>query len=395
MRATRTASIRLNVGDHKDNLLNSMDLYTTAYNYCCSVGFENKIKNGVLLHKATYSDTRPYLPSQLAISSRMLATESLKSVFTRMKKTGKQYRCPRSKRVSIRLDKNSYTLWLNKKEVSILTCNGRIRLDITFNKHFEEYLSWKYTSATLSYKKNKFFLRVQFEKDMEDIPSTGKYLGIDRGIKKLAVTSDNRFFLGGETRRVSQRYQRIRRKLQSAGTVSAKRHLRRVSGKEQRFKADVNHRISKEIISKLSPGDTIVLESLSGIRNKRMQKKLRTEVHTWNFYQLEQFLTYKALAKSIYIEYVDARYTSQRCSKCGNIKRSNRKSQSGFRCGKCGFKLNADLNAARNIVLKHLDAKGFLSEIRSSYPDRAEVNQPIVSEKLSSDTSLQACPVGS
>ncbi|HUS88556.1 MAG TPA: hypothetical protein VMW91_04155 [Desulfosporosinus sp.] len=74
---------------------------------------------------------------------------------------------------------------------------------------------------------------------------------------------------------------------------------------------------------------------------------------------------------------------------------------SAVKCLSYNFKLNVELNAATkaakatNVVLKHLDTKGFLSEIRLGSPDRAVVNQPIVSKKLSSDTSLQACPVGS
>lgn len=46
---------------------------------------------------------------------------------------------------------------------------------------------------------------------------------------------------------------------------------------------------------------------------------------------------------------VSAKFTSQRCSKCGHISRENRQSQSRFKCVECGFKLHADRNAARNI----------------------------------------------
>jgi IS605 OrfB family transposase len=210
------------------------------------------------------------------------------------------------------------------------------------------------------------------------LPRTGKHLGIDRGIKKLAVTSDNIFYGGGQVRKIQERYAKLRKKLQEKGTRSAKRHLKKISGEEKRFKADVNHNISKQIIASLNPGDTIVLEDLSGIRNKRKGKRLNTQINSWNFYQLETFLTYKGLAKNIDIVYVDARYTSQRCSECGHICRSNRKSQSGFECKHCGFKLNADLNAARNIVLKHLDARRLIEA--GGYPERAKVDRPIVSE---------------
>lgn len=377
MKVVRTASIKLQVTLQESQiLLQTLEAFTNAYNFCCSIGFQNNTQNGIILHKLSYSSTRNYLPSQLAISARMLATESLKSVFSKRKKyPNKTFKCPSSKRTSVRLDKNSHTIWFDKSLISILTTSGRLRLPFKINNYFSQYLDWKHTSCTLSFKKNKFLLNVVFEKDVADLPKSGKYLGIDRGIRKLAVTSDNEFYAGGQTRRVCQRYQNLRRKLQKCGSRSAKRHLVRLSGREQRFKADVNHQISKSIVSKLNPGDTIVLEALSGIRNKRMRKKQRKEVNSWNYYQLETFLTYKALAKSINIEYVDARYTSQRCSKCGYISRSNRKSQSDFRCGKCGFRLNADLNAAKNIVLKHLDSKAF-ERCRES--DRAEVNQPNV-----------------
>lgn len=47
---------------------------------------------------------------------------------------------------------------------------------------------------------------------------------------------------------------------------------------------------------------------------------------------------------------VNAAYTSQECSKCGFVSKGNRKSQSAFHCACCGHKVNADVNAARNIV---------------------------------------------
>jgi IS605 OrfB family transposase len=259
---------------------------------------------------------------------------------------------------------------LERNEVSLLTCNGRLKLPVKLNDHAKQYINWTYCSASLIFRKNKFFLNIQFKKDMEDVATNGTFVGVDRGIKKLAVTSNNQFFSGGEIRRISQRYGRLRSRLQKSGTRSAKRHLVRLSGREKRFKADVNHIISKKIIESLNRGDTIVLENLTGIRNQRLRKKQRRFINSWNFYQLEQFLKYKGEIAGINIVYVDARYTSLRCSKCGNIQKRNRKTQSKFQCGICGFNLNADLNAARNIRLKYLEAQ------RAS--DRALVNEPIV-----------------
>ena len=85
-------------------------------------------------------------------------------------------------------------------------------------------------------------------------------------------------------------------------------------------------------------------------------------------------MKYKADNKGINVEYVSAKYTSQKCSSCGHISRSNRKSQCQFKCKKCGYELNADLNASFNIRNNYLDA--------ISYQDRASVNKPIVSGSL-------------
>lgn len=97
-----------------------------------------------------------------------------------------------------------------------------------------------------------------------------------------------------------------------------------------------------------------MLEDLKGIRQNKLKKKQRTLLNNWSFFQLEQFLTYKAIANGISIEKIDARYTSQCCNKCGYRDRKNRKTSSNFCCLSCGYKINADLNASRNIRDKHV-----------------------------------------
>jgi IS605 OrfB family transposase len=134
----------------------------------------------------------------------------------------------------------------------------------------------------------------------------------------------------------------------------------------------MNHIISKQIIQSLPVNSTIVLEDLKHIRKTiKTNRTGRRELNNWSFYQLEQFLTYKAQLKNISIEYIDPRYTSQKCSCCGYIDRKNRQYTSLFKCKKCNFTLNADLNASRNIELNYRDSKG--------YPEGLSVNQPIVS----------------
>ena len=59
--------------------------------------------------------------------------------------------------------------------------------------------------------------------------------------------------------------------------------------------------------------------------------------------------TWKAANLGGQVQKVDPRHTSQRCSKCGAIHKESRKSQAVYRCIECGYKINADVNAAINI----------------------------------------------
>jgi IS605 OrfB family transposase len=368
MRLTRTVKLELDIPI--EIIKPTVEAYTKAFNFVCQTGWNDSDSNGVSLHNKTYSDTIKYLPSQLAVSARMKATEAIKAVKTRIKKK-KKATCPQSKQSSVRYDARSYNVWFDRNELSLLTIKGRIKVPISVPEYFKQYLTWRRCSAELFIRRNKVFLNIVFSKDVFDPEFTGKVVGIDRGIKKLAVTSENQFFGGGQVKKVSKRYEKIRSALQSRGSKSAKRHLQKISKKENRFRADTNHVIAKRIVESLDSGDVIALEKLTGIRQTaRLRKKQRKDLHKWNFFQFEQFLTYKANARGIGVEYVDARYTSQKCSICGHISRSNRQSQAIFKCKHCGFSLNADLNASRNIRQNYLDA--------ICSPDSALVNKRIV-----------------
>ncbi len=362
MKLVRTIKIRLQ--EDPQVFQSTIDAYTKAFNHICQVGWKDKDYNGVSLHNKVYKETRTYLPSQLACSARMKATEALKSARKRLKK-GKKASCPQSKQSSIRYDARSFNVWWVREKVSFSTISGRVKCKMIVPEYFRQYLSWKRCSADLFIRRGQVFLHIAVEKEVEDPTSNGKFVGCDRGIKKLAVTSDKRFFGGGKVKRVSRRYKRLRSVLQSKGH-SGKRHFRKISSKENRFRRDVNHCVSKHIVQGLETETTLILEKLKGLKEnttRKRRKKDRFEHNSWSYYQLEEFLRYKAAHKGVLVEYVSARYTSRGCSKCGHIARANRTCQSRFKCVKCGYQLNADLNASFNIVQNYLDATG--------YPDRA------------------------
>lgn len=366
MQLTRTVKIKLKIS--VDELRTTFDRVTQAFNYVCKVGYESKDFNSISLHNKTYYDVRKLfnLPADLTVQTRMKSAEALKPAIK------KKHKCPQSKLCSVRFSSKNYNIWFDRREVSLLTVSGRVKTFFHLPEWFKQYISWRRKSAELIIRKNKVYLCAVFQKDIESFQQLENpvILGIDRGINKIAVCSDNTFF-NGNINKVTQKYQRLRQQLQKKNTKSAKRHLKKVSLKENRFRKDINHCISKQIVESLPKNSIIILEDLKKIRQRaRLNKRGRRKLHNWSFYQLEQFLAYKAEAQGIKIDYIDARYTSQKCSKCGHISRSNRKSQAVFKCVKCNFSLNADLNASRNIEANYRNAKG--------YPEVLSVNQHIV-----------------
>ena len=85
------------------------------------------------------------------------------------------------------------------------------------------------------------------------------------------------------------------------------------------------------------------------LRQTGFEKKPRV-LRNWSYYELQQFIEYKAQKYGVEVVKVEPAYTSQRCSECGHTEKENRKTQEKFICKKCNFTENADYNAARNIA---------------------------------------------
>ncbi|NPV03862.1 MAG: IS200/IS605 family element transposase accessory protein TnpB [Syntrophaceae bacterium] len=124
--------------------------------------------------------------------------------------------------------------------------------------------------------------------------------------------------------------------------------LEKLAEKEINFRDTKYHQYTSRIIEfalKQNAG-VIQIEGLEGFRASQ-QGILRD----WAIADFHSKLKYKAEHAGIEVREIDARYTSQRCSECGNINEANRQSQSDFLCTVCGYKTHADYNAARNISI--------------------------------------------
>jgi IS605 OrfB family transposase len=354
----RTIRFRLLVSPQQQPiLLETIQQYTDCFNAVAAYGWEKSEKNGVELHKATYYPLRaqyPDLPAQLVVSSRVKATEAVKSALIRQKQR-KRVSCPRSYQSAIRYDQRSYTV--QGANVSLATTQGRQVWALKLYPYAERLLAQSigFDSADLIYRKGKFWLHLVVTlPDVAYVP-TGEVVGVDFGITRPAVASNNQFFGQRRWKATERRYFRLKRALQSKGTKSAKRHLRKLARRTARFRTDCDHVVSRQLVQSVSPGTVIVIENLKEIRSTTKQhgKAQKRAMHQWTFKRLRAFLEYKAEAHGCKAVAIDPRQTSQRCSQCGHVHRGNRRSQSRFLCRNCGFELNADLNGSRNIAAKY------------------------------------------
>jgi IS605 OrfB family transposase len=404
----RTIVVQLNPTPEQVAILDrTMQEHTDCFNAVAYEGFEAACSNGVELHKRTYYPLRaqyPDLPAQLVIAARVKATEAVKSALSWKKKHAARYpkqvekakkqgrsapkfkpvRCPQSKSAPIRYDQRSYWVKWESLTCSLATVAGRLEMTFTVPQHAAQYIGGKVCSADLCFRHGRYFLHIVVDIPAPVVDPSGDVIGVDLGLNHPAVTS-NRHFLGEHRwKEQERRIFRLRRKLQAKGTKSAKRHLKKLSGKLFRQRRDHDHVLSKRIVQNAIPGSTTVLENLTNIREtskigrgkkgKNVESKRR--LHSWSFAQFHSFLAYKAQARGIEVVKVDPRHTSQTCSKCRYQHRSNRRSQSLFLCRKCGYCVNADWNASQNIREKHISTlASFGTPLASGLP----VTEPIVS----------------
>jgi len=390
MKQVITAKLKLNLSTEQKTLLREVSLcYRDAMNYTSQVAFKNnRTSSANKLQKLVYYDIRDKfrLPAQMACNVCRQVGATYRTLWTKVKQNNQHRKQGYTQKRYKGLDQPpqfiSRTCNLNygrdfsfvREGVSIITLQGRIKVSFSgYQKHLDLIQSGiaKASGAKIFYtSSNKtYYLLVSLEIEKPDIqPSDIKRVsGVDVGQRYLAVETDTKnqtnFYNGKAVAHKASHYQRRRKQLQRKGTRSAKRRLKSLSGRERRFRADINHQIAKSIAK---PSSLIGLENLTHLRERtqprRKSKKASTKQRkanhkqaSWSFAELQSFIDYKAVLNNSMAVKVDADYTSQSCPCCGHTSRTNRPNKGlTFHCENCGFDLHADLVGARNIAMRTL-----------------------------------------
>jgi IS605 OrfB family transposase len=356
----QTLFVRLETSKEQfDMLAETMRHFNEACNRIAFVAYKMQTANKMKLQKHVYHEARERfdLSAQMAIRAIAKVCEAYKR--DRSKK-------PTFKPYGAMVYDERILSWKHLQQASILTLKGRIRVPIRIGEYQKARMDRMHGQADLILRKHRFYLAV-----IVDAPEASQYdpvgvLGVDLGIVNLAVDSDGSTYKGGAVQKVMLRNERINGKLQKCGSKSAKRHLRRLSGREARYRRNMNHIISKHLVAKAKDtARAIALEDLKGIRGQTTVRKAQRRRHnSWSFSQLRQFIEYKAKLVGVPVLPVEPRGTSHTCPRCGHKNRKNRPNRDHFRCVACGFAGPADYIAALNIAA------------------RGAVSRPIVSRNL-------------
>ena len=235
----------------------------------------------------------------------------------------------------------------------------------------------KYSNPRITYDGKYWYLSIGYEaKEIEKTELSGKSIGIDLGIKNLAVLSDGKVYkninktyevkrlekkLKREQRRASRKLQKNiksydknhrpiwERPLKECRNLERQnRKIKLVYKRINDIRTNYLHQTTRAIV-KTKPSQ-IVMEKLnvSGMmRNRHLSKAIAAQ----KIYEFKRQIEYKSEEYGIKFVEVDRFYPSSKtCSHCGHIKSDLKLSDRTYKCPECGLIIDRDLNAAINLA---------------------------------------------
>jgi len=328
-------------------LLRTMERFNAACDSIAQVAFEHRLASKFKLQKLVYHEVK----ARFALSAQLVVRAIAKVVDAYKRDTS--IRCRFKPHGAVVYDERIMS-FRALEAVSLWTVGGREPIPMVLGDYQRTHLERAKGQADLCLVGSTFYLLVTLETPEEPERAPNGFLGVDLGIVQIAVDSDGREASGAGVEAVRSRTLTLRRRLQAHGGKNAKRHLVEVRGREARFRRNENHRIANELVERAKDtGRGIALEDLKGIRGRTTVRRAdRARQSGWSFWQLQEFILYKARRAGVRVEIVDPRNSSRECSACGYVSKRNRPSQAVFRCQRegCQHEENADRNAAKVIA---------------------------------------------
>lgn len=327
------------------SLRSTAERFNGAASFAAKVGFDAGVFAQPSIHKRCYREIRERfgLSAQMAVRAIGKAVEC----FRRDKTV-----CPVFRPLGAVTYDQRILAFKGLDKVSLWTLAGRQVIGLAYGEYQRERFDRIKGQCDLVLRDDKWFLYATVDLPEKPPGKVKDFLGVDLGLADVATDSDGNAYTGKPVERVRRKHNLQRKRLGKCNTKGAKKKLKRIGGKEARFRKHENHCISKAIVRTAEDtGRGIAVEDLTGIRDRLpvWGRDARNRLSGWSFAQLVGFLDYKARIAGVPLVRVDPRNTSRTCNVCGHCEKDNRKSQAKFLCLGCGHAANADQNAALNL----------------------------------------------
>lgn len=226
-------------------------------------------------------------------------------------------------------------------------------------------LGKKYSNPRVSYDGKYWYVAVGVEMEKPELELTGESLGIDVGIKDLAVCSNGKVYkninkskgmrkkekkLRRLQRQVSRKYEMNKsggKFVKTSNIVKLEKQIKLIHRKISNTRNNYLHQTTSEIV-KTKPS-RVVMETLN-IRGMMSNRHLAKAIGKQGLYEFRRQLKYKCEFNGIEFVEVDTWYPSSKtCSECGHVKTRLSLSERTYICEECGCVIDRDYNASINL----------------------------------------------
>jgi len=334
----------------------------------------NPNEKGVLgrVHEGLYEKLREEynLPSKVAEDCYRDALSIYKGWFNNPKKG----RFPRVYKPTVWLTpKASYNVDFDKKSVRIASV-GELPI-LGYPRNLREYMSWRMKESRLVIRDGKAFLKVVFEKPLDSVEPK-ESIAVDINMAEIVAGSDDKHYVRIPTRLEEVHHwkslaENLQRKYPRRWREN-KRILHRIHTfhlKARRIAEDYARKVGKwvvEVAERMMGANVIKLESLKNlIKNvDKLPKEFRDKLYLMQYHRLQYWICWQAKKHGMLVEFVNPRYSSVSCPKCG--RKMVEVSHRWFKCN-CGYENDRDV-----IAITNLNGRGSLT--LSTAPQMRDVN---------------------
>ena len=250
--------------------------------------------------------------------------------------------------------------------------NGKLQIPTIGNVSFGSArsgfdLSCKKQVANISFDGKYWYLSYteDVEAQVKNLPDYTDGIGIDLGIKTLAMASDGTKIPNIKTfRRVrilNKRLKRLQRKVsrkylinkcnrnnKTKNIIKLERRIKLIHRSLKNIRINHIRKFVSELVKKQPK--YIAIEDLN-VKGMMRNKHLAKDIANCSFYTIKEHLIRKAKERNIVVRLVDRFYPSSKtCSNCGSYKKNLKLSQRVYHCNSCQVKIDRDFNASLNIA---------------------------------------------